>query len=262
EVRKSVSGMFAGVAFGSDAGIANAAAILEQMTARGSAAAEAIRGELRSAVATVSTDDLPRLQAAAAAAVASGGGGATAFATAVERINLPRLGVDVDAIRTGFTEAGRAAVDAFEGAIAEVDRLGLTVEQRSAAIAQAFDNAFKQASTKAELEALKVALQSALSTGDLGFREFQRRVVETDTKLAELAGKGRDLGRDVAEGAGQAAAALNEVAREAGAAADAATAAGSAAVAAGADMGIGSEAGEGFALTLYDVSQAALDAAA
>jgi tape measure domain-containing protein len=259
EVRKSVSGMFTGVDFGSDAGIANAVAILEQMTARGSGAAEAIRGELRSALATVSTDDLPRLQAAAEAAFASGSAGAKAFAAEVERINLTRLGVDVDAIRTGFTEAGRAAVDAFEGAIAEVDRLGLTVEQRSAAIAQAFDAAFKQASTKSELEALKRALLDALSAGDIGFKEFQQRIDETDAKLAGLRNTGKQLGGDVAKGASAAADAMGQVGTAAEGAAAGTEKAGASAKSSGDDMEIGSAAGEAFALTLYNVSQQALD---
>lgn len=123
------------------------AALPSLAAARGTDAGRAVRTELGAAISKVAIEDLPKLKAQADAAMAAGVVGAKEFQAAVAAVNLQRLGVDIDAIKTGFTAAGRSAVEAFRGAVEEVDDLGLTVEQRSAAIAQAFDNAFKQAST-------------------------------------------------------------------------------------------------------------------
>lgn len=211
DANKAVAGIFDGIDFGQADGIAQAGDILTQLAARGKDAGNAIKAELSAALAKVAQEDLPAVKAQADAAMAAGVTGAKQFADAVASVNLQRLGVDIDAIKTGFTAAGRSAVDAFRGAVDEVDKLGLTVEQRSRAIAQAFDSAFRQASTKAELAALKAALQDALAAGDIGFAEFQQRVAETDAKLAEVGGTGQKMGSDVASGASQAASALSSV---------------------------------------------------
>ncbi len=211
DANKAVAGIFDGIDFRQADGIAQAGDILTQLGARGKDAGAAIKAELSAALAKVAQEDLPAVKARAEAAMAAGVAGAKAFSDAIASVNLQRLGVDIDAIKTGFTAAGRSAVDAFRGAVAEVDDLGLTVEQRSRAIAQAFDAAFRQASTKAELQALKAALQDALSAGDIGFLEFQQRVAETDAKLAELAGTGEAMGKRVASGASQAAASMSSM---------------------------------------------------
>lgn len=214
--KEAVNDIFKGIDFTQADGLKQAVGIIDQLNARGTAAGKAVQAELRTALAGVANEDLPKLKAAAEAAFGSGTEGAKLFAAEVDRINLTRLGVDVDAIKTGFTDAGRAAVDGFRGAIEEVDKLGLTAEQRSAAIAQAFDNAFKQASTQTELKALKQALQDALSAGDLGFAEFGKRVAEVDAKLAELSGTGKQVGTDIASGANEASDALSDMATSAG----------------------------------------------
>lgn len=211
DANKAVSGIFDGIDFRQADGIAQAGDILTQLAARGKDAGAAIKTELSEALSKVAVQDLPAVKAQAEAAMAAGVTGAKQFADAVASVNLQRLGVDIDAIKTGFTAAGRSAVDAFRGAVDEVDKLGLTVEQRSRAIAQAFDSAFRQASTKAELQALKAALQDALSAGDIGFAEFQQRVAEADAKLSEVGGTGKKMGADVASGASQAASALSSM---------------------------------------------------
>ena len=258
--KESVNDIFKGVDLTRADGLKQALDILDQVNARGTAAARAVKEELRTALAAVATEDLPKLKAAADEAFGSGSAGAKQFAAEVGRISLSRLGVDVEAIKTGFSEVGRAAVDNFRGAVGEIDKLGLSMEQRSTAIAQAFDNAFKQASTKAELGALKVALQDALSSGDVGFKEFQARIVETDAKLAELGGTGKQLGADVAEGAREASSSLRQVGDAASEAATATKAAGDVAAEAGDNMEFGSKKGKQFALSMYEVSDAAIAA--
>lgn len=211
DARQSVAGIFDGIDFRQADGIVQAGSVLEQLAARGKDAGDAIRAELSVALSKVAVQDLPAIKAQADAAMAAGVAGAKQFADAVASINLQRLGVDIEAIRTGFTAAGRSAVEAFRGAVDEVDKLGLNVEQRSRAIAQAFDSAFRQTGTKAELQALKAALQDALSAGDIGFAEFQARVAEADGKLAELGGTGKKMGDDVASGATRASSAMTGI---------------------------------------------------
>ena len=227
DAKQSVAGIFDGIDFRQADGIVQAGDILTQLAARGRDAGAAIRAELSAALGKVAQDDLPALKAQAEAAMAAGVTGAREFSDAVSAINLQRLGVDIEAIRTGFSAAGRTAVDAFRGAVDEVDKLGLTIEQRSRAIAQAFDTAFRQTSTQAELEALKASLQDALSAGDIGFVEFQRRVVETDEKLAQIGGTGKQMGEDVASGASNAASAMSSMSSSMSSASSAASSTGS-----------------------------------
>ena len=255
--KEAVSGIFAGVDFGTAKGVDNAVSILEQISVRGRSAAKAIRAELREALQAVSSEDLPRVQAAAKSAFAEGSDAARAFAAEVNRINLTRLGVDVEAIETGFTKAGRSAVDAFRGAVGEIDRLGLDVQKRSQAVAQAFDSAFKQASTKKELAALKQELQRALSEGIIGFAEFKQRIAETDARIAELSNTGRQLGQDLATGASQAADALSQVSEAAGSVAEETQRAADGVDTATAYMGAASKEGQQFAATLFGVSEEA-----
>lgn len=219
DVKKAVSGIFDGIDLRTSDGIQQASSILEQMSARGKDAASSIKNELSAALSKVAAEDLPQLKAQAAAAMAAGVAGAKQFSDAIASVNLQRLGVDIEAIKTGFTAAGRSAIDTFKGAADEVGKLGLTVEQRSRAIAQAFDAAFKQASTKAELAALKAALQDALSAGNIGFAEFQQRIDEADSKLESVGRTGESLGARVSSGAAQASSALTSLGSSAGQAA-------------------------------------------
>lgn len=219
DAKTAISGIFDGIDFTKADGVKQASEILLQIGARGTAAGKAIQAELGAALSKVAVEDLPKLKIQAEAAMAAGVSGAKELSAAIATIGLQRLGVDIDAIKTGFTAAGRSAVEAFKLAADEVDDLGLTVEQRSQAIAQAFDNAFKQASTRAELQALKEALLDALNSGDIGFAEFQVRVAETDQKLKDLANAGKKVGSDIESGANQASSALGNVASSANSAA-------------------------------------------
>lgn len=255
--KEAVSDIFKGVDFGSAEGVQQAVDIIEQINARGTAAGKALQDELRTALQNVSETDLPRLRDVANEAFGQSSAAAKQLSDEVNRISLSKLGVDIDAIKSGFTKTGRVAVDAFNEAIKEVDRLGLTVEQRSTAIATAFDNAFRQASTKKELEALKQSLQDALSSGDIGFKEFQQRITETDAKLAELGGTGKQLGKEVAQGAHEAAQSLEQVGSAADSAAQGTERAADAAEGSRDRFQEASKAGQGFALTLVSVSEKA-----
>jgi hypothetical protein len=96
-------------------------------------------------------------------------------------------------------------VDQFNGAVKEVNRLGLTAAQRSQAIVTAFESALGKASTSNELQALKRSLQDALSGGSVGAAEFAEQVARIDEKLAALAGKGQSASKVISTGMAEAA---------------------------------------------------------
>lgn len=256
---EAVQGAFDGLDLTKAGGVEAAAATLDLITQKGGDAARAVTDELRAALEGVTAEDFPRLAGAAAFAMETGAAGAKAFAEAVADVDLSRLGVDLDAIRTGFTDVGRAAVEGFERVVGQIDTLGLTAAQKSQAIAQAFDNAFKQASTKAELEALRRALEEALRSGDIGFKDFQRRIEETDRKLAALAKTASNMPDKVGSGLDNLSNSLQNLSSSADEAAKSTASAGAGAEKSGEKMDIGSRAGEAFALTLYNVSDAALE---
>ena len=200
---EAVKGAFDGINLSSTEGLQKAAGLIESIGVRGSAAGQAVQAELAARLEKLAAADLPAVEAAAARAFGTGSKEAQIMADAIDRVRLGKLGLDLDAIRTGFSKAGREVVDAFRDMVGEIDTLGLTAEQKSAAIAQAFDNAFRQTSTKAELEALKQSLRDALNAGDIGFQQFQTRVAEVDAKLAALAGTAAAVPEAMGQGLGK-----------------------------------------------------------
>ncbi len=164
-------------------------------------AGAALQAELREKLQAMSDEDLKHVREMAEAAFGAGSEQAKAFGNAVEGINLARLGVDLKAIQSGFSKAGGAAVDAFKGAIEEVDKLGLTAAQQSTAIAQAFDGAFSKAGTRPELEALREQLNKAFSEGKISAADYQAAMERLAAAIAKVepsskgaAGAIRDVG--------------------------------------------------------------------
>lgn len=259
-VSTSLKDVFAKIDFGTPEGIKAALDTMTQIGARGEEAAAKVKLELREALAGVANEDLPKVKAAAEEAFGSGSAAAKAMAEEVDRINLARLGVDVDAIRTGFTAAGRAAVDQFAAAGAEVKKLGLDAAQQSTAMTQAFQGALKNAANSVELKALKQALMDAFAAGTLSAPDFQRAMDSVNAKLAEVAAAGRDIGQGIAEGAARGASALGDLGQAAGDAASHTQQLGGAATESGDAFGYASSQGIKFALTNREISQSALDA--
>lgn len=199
--KAAVSGIFEGLNLASEAGLQKAVNLFDQIAARGKDAKAAIGDELRAAIAAVADEDMPRLQEAAQQAFKAGSQGAAELAAALDSINLTRLGVDIEAIKTGFTEIGRVAVDQFGRAVGEVKKLGLSAQQQSAAIAQAFKGAFKQLSTGTEIRALQTSLREAASAGTISAQEYSAALAESQQRMDELAGSGKSMGDAVAGGA-------------------------------------------------------------
>jgi tape measure domain-containing protein len=185
KARDDLAKLFNDVDFANPRGIKNIADAFVVVSARGKEAATTIREELRAQILKLSDEDFQKFQVAANKALSEGVAGADKLKVALQGINLARLGVDIEAIKTGLTGAGGAAARSFAGAVEEIKTLGLTAEQQSIAVAQAFDAAFKSASTSKELEALKASLEAAFKRGEIAADAYGKRVSEVNAKIAE-----------------------------------------------------------------------------
>lgn len=199
-------------------GLRNALDGIQAIKGLSQEAGQALEDQLRARLAKMSTEDFAKVQAAATRAFAAGSKEAAAFGRAIEGINLARLGVDLEQIQTGFSTAGKAAVDAFAGAVKEVENLGLTADQQSQAIAAAFDSAFARAGTRPELEALRNQLRAAFADGKISATEYEQRLAQLNEKLDALTNKSapaakqtRDVAAAMRETAGAARNAADEI---------------------------------------------------
>lgn len=170
-------------------GLTNALDAIRAITGLSKDAGLALEDNLRAKLAKLSNEDFEKFKAAAIKAFGASSEKARELDKAIAGINLARLGVDVDALKSGFNDAGQSAIDAFAGAIDEVGKLGLTAEQQSTAIARAFDSAFARAGTRPELEALRNQLNQAFSEGKISATEYADRLAQLNGKLDELANK-------------------------------------------------------------------------
>lgn len=184
--KDAVDSIFKDVDLTQQEGLAKAAAAVKAIGTRGTEAAAQIRDELRAEILKLSDEDFAKFKASAANAFAAGVQGAHELQGAIAGINLERLGVDVEEIRTGFSSAGRAAVEAFAAARKEVDTLGFTAEQRAKAIGIAFDNALGKAKTTTDLQALRNALSAAFDAGEVGIDAYLQKLEEIKTKVASI----------------------------------------------------------------------------
>lgn len=224
--RDAVSKLFDGIDLTRVDGLKDAADILFAVGTRGKEAAAAIRGELRAEILKLSDEDFARFRSSAASAFASAKFGAEDLKRAVAGITLERLGIDIEEITTGFSAAGRVAIDAFSAAREEVEALGLTAEQRAQAIGLAFDAAFGQAKTAKDMEALRSSLQEAFASGEVSVAEYGKRIDEVNAKIVGLGRPGSgvgDAGKRVFE---EAAAAAEQAAAQTEAIGDAGASAG------------------------------------
>lgn len=217
--KEAVDGIFKDVDFTKAGGLADAAAQITAIGARGTEAAAVVRDELRAQILKLSDEDFAKFKQAATVAFNSTFQGSEQLKQSLAGINLERLGVDIEQIKTGFSAAGRAAIDAFVGARNEVETLGLTAEQKANAIGQAFDKALGQAKTKADLQALSAELVKAFDRGEIGIDNYSARLDEVKAKIAGIgkpeSGAG-DVGKAALDSATTAAQNLGTAVGEAG----------------------------------------------
>lgn len=217
--KEAVDGIFKDVDFTRAEGLANAAAQIAAIGARGTEAAAVVRDELRAQILRLSDEDFSKFKNAAAAAFGSTFQGAEQLKESLAGINLERLGVDIEEIKTGFSSTGKIAVEAFQGARAEVDSLGLTAQQRAKAIGQAFDEALGKAKTQSDIRALGDELVKAFDAGELGIDAYMARLDQVQAKVAGIGQPsqgGGDAGKQAFEQATTAVADLGTQAEAAG----------------------------------------------
>lgn len=253
-VRKAISGAFDNLDLSTPRGAEQAIQIFDQISARGTAAGAAVREELQKALVQVADQDLPRLKESAQAALASGTEGAKAFAEAVASINLARLGVDLEEVRTGLGKGARVAIEQFRAATQEVKTLGLTGQQQSRAIEKAFRGAFRDISNSTELQEIEKALREAANAGVIDTATFNAAVSEVQGKLKQLQQSGQQSGESIAAGADEAASSLRVVGEAAQEAAGNVESVGEAGDAAAAGVRQAESAARSFSVSLSGVS--------
>ncbi len=158
-----------------------------------------------------------------------------------------RLGIKSKA---ELDRARDAARDAFEAIRAGAGRGEAAIEDVRAAFGK-YAEAARAAAVNSD------GLAKARVDNELGVLEA---VYNVNTGLKDMADAGKQAGQSVASGAGQAAAALQDVATAAGGAAGNVKKAGDETEKAGENMEYGSKKGKQFALSMYEVSDAAIAA--
>lgn len=211
----AISGAFNGIDLTDIDGLKAVDDMITQISTRGHQAGEAVRTELRGELQKLSAEDLKDLRGNIDLAFGKGSEKAKLFAGELGKVNAAKLGVDLEAVMTGFSAKGRDAITEFENLRQTLSDVGATGAQKAQAMAQAFDTAFKQISTKGELEALKAKLQEAFKSGDIGLDAFQERVKLADNALQEMSKSGAKVGMTVADAAAKAGESLKNLASDA-----------------------------------------------
>ena len=110
---------------------------------------------------------------------------ANTVSNALDR-SLQALGVDIVKIKTGFSEAGRTALDEFAAIQEEIKRTGAAAEQAAELTKASFTKALDQISTTKGLDELKAKLLSAAKEGRLGWGDYQKALEAIEAKYADL----------------------------------------------------------------------------
>lgn len=186
-VRDEIQKIFKEINLTDPKGIKNLGEAFVLVGSRGREASRILREELRKQLVELSDGDLQKFRRQVDVAFKAGVDGAGLLKSALSNINAARLGVDLEAIRKGYTDVGASAVRAFRGAVVEIKNAGLTAQQQSIATAQAFDAAFKSAATSKELEGLKKALQQAFNAGEISADKYAERAKQVNEEIAKLA---------------------------------------------------------------------------
>lgn len=208
-VRDVVSGIFDGLDLSSKRGVEQAVQIIDQISVRGTVAADAVRDELRKALGEVADEDLPNLKAASEDALGGSTAGAKDFADAVNAVNLQRLGVDLEFVRTGVSSVARTAIDRFAAARVEIRKLGLDSQQSARAMSQAFRGAIKDVANEEEIKLLRENLQQAVTDGLMPTGAYNSALNDLNKKLQALRDEASGVGKDLQGSAAQGADALD-----------------------------------------------------
>lgn len=100
--------------------------------------------------------------------------------------SLEALGVDLTKVKTGFSDTGREALDAFGIVQDELKRTDATAEEAAATIQAAFTSALDKISTTKGLDELKARIKQAADEGTISWGDYQEALEAIETKYAEL----------------------------------------------------------------------------
>lgn len=210
----SIKGAFDGVNLNSVLGVKQVDEVFTQMSTRWPAAAQALGEEFQSALSKLDAAGLVEFTYNVETAFGKGSEQAKRFANEVAKVNAQKLGVDLQAVMTGFTATGKEAIDAFSALRESLEDVGATADQKSQAMAQAFDAAFKKITTKGELEALKKQMEDAFRSGEISVEAFRQRVEAANGALRQMGQSSGGVALSVADAANRAAQALQNVNRQ------------------------------------------------
>lgn len=237
-----------------------ALAAFDRIGGKSKQAAEAVREQLGAELAKLSDEDLPRVQGAAEFVFGKlGRESVGAFAEAVESVNLQRLGVDLEFVRTGVSSVARTAIERFGAARKEIKALGLDSQQSGRALSQAFRGALKDVTNEAEIEELRKKLQEAVTSGLQPEGGYNSALNDLNKKLQALRDEAKGVGNSLDNSSDQGVDALRRLADAAREAGDDVASVGDKAKEAGRDtkegMDQASAASRSFAVSLDGVSQ-------
>jgi tape measure domain-containing protein len=104
---------------------------------------------------------------------------------------LGRLGVSMDYLRTGMTEAGNDAVLAFSTVVGELDRAGESGKYAADTIMRSFESAFDRIETTTALEKLEGEIKKAYSNGQISAEQFNKaqKQIEKAYEIAAVRAK-------------------------------------------------------------------------
>jgi len=154
---------------------------LAELKSKSQITANEIETGLRKQLSQLSTDELAKLQAQADATFDALGVDLKSIITDVDplREQFTLLGLDLNELRGGFTETGKEAINAFstisKSATASADDIG-----------KAFDGVLAKTSTQAEVEALRVQIESLGKTGKISGDQLEKMLLKVENKIADI----------------------------------------------------------------------------
>lgn len=104
---------------------------------------------------------------------------------------LNRLGVSVEYLRSGMTEAGNDAVLAFSTVVGELDRAGESGKYAADTIMRSFESAFDRIETTTALEKLEDEIKTAYQNGQISAEDFNKaqKQIEKAYEIAAVRAK-------------------------------------------------------------------------
>lgn len=112
------------------------------------------------------------------------------------RKSLKDMGVDVGSVMTGISSGASDAIDSLDDLAADILQVGAEGEDAAELFQKGFDKAFKEVSSKEELEELKKKIRGLKEDGEIGRLGANAALEKIRLKMLELNLTDLDLGLD------------------------------------------------------------------